>query len=142
MSFQLSQLEMGTIFNGPLCNGKKHPLSTLLQLGTGNQHQQLQCIPPVVAKGKWVCLSTMESGEQSSEMGPTGQLITDPDHPIVAKSTMVAPSSTHGNSTTMADSTTRDTIDHMADIRICLENQEIPTNVSSTILEGLQSTTL
>ncbi|KAJ1659650.1 hypothetical protein IWQ61_001301 [Dispira simplex] len=133
---------MGTIFNGPLCNGKKHPLPTLLQLGTGNQHQQLRCIPPVVAKGKRVFLSTMEPGEKSSESGPTGQLITDPDHPIVAKPTVVALSSTHGNSTTMVDSTTRDTIDRVVDIRICLENQEMPTNVSSTILEGLQPTTL
>ncbi|KAJ1643961.1 hypothetical protein IWQ61_010470, partial [Dispira simplex] len=84
----------------------------------------------------------MEPGEQSSELGPTGQLITDPDHPIVAKPTVVALSSTHGNSTTMVDSTTRDTIDHVVDIQICLENQEIPTNVSSTILEGLQPTML
>ncbi|KAJ1648905.1 hypothetical protein IWQ61_009841 [Dispira simplex] len=84
----------------------------------------------------------MEPGEQSPELGPTGTIITDADNPTLAQPTMVALTPTPGDPTTTVDPITRDTIDHMADIRTCLGHQEIPAQAIFTILQGPCSTTL
>ncbi|KAJ1642424.1 hypothetical protein IWQ61_010626 [Dispira simplex] len=117
-------------------------MPTLLQLGSGNQHQRVRFIPPVVAKDKWVCLSTLESGEQSFKLGSAGKINIDTDNPTLAQPIVVAPPFTDDNSTTMGDPTTRNTIDRMADIRKCLEHQEILAQAISTILQGLCPTML
>ncbi|KAJ1649061.1 hypothetical protein IWQ61_009731, partial [Dispira simplex] len=111
-------------------------------LGSGNQHQWVRCLPPVVAKGKWVHLSTLESGEQSFKSSSMGKIIIDTDNPTLAQPVVVAPPFTDGDSTTVGDSTTRGTVDHMVDIRKCLEHQGILVQAISTIIQGLRPTTL